>query len=418
MIGLFLITVGLSAGLTLLVRHGGIRAGLLDVPDAGRKQHAVAVPALGGIAVFAAFGTAFAFKYAFDLEFARSLSGSVTTLLVTASAVLMLGIFDDIWPVRAKTKLAVQIVAAVGYVVIARPIDALHFGGGLEVTSEILIGIFCVFWLVSCCNAVNLLDGMDGMAALQGMLGFGTLAVIASLHGDVVTATVCMLLGASVCGFAIFNAPPASIFLGDAGSMTIGYLLGALTLSACHMVDGRYGLAIPMAVMIIPAFDTTMAIVRRAQKGKGIMAPDREHFHHRLSDAGRSVWNVLGVFAVMYGLCAAAAIASVWTSSGLIASLACGVVLVTCVGTRTFGHLELRSLGERLVAKVSLISAGDSPANDIENADSASSELVITNVITDDSERTIIPISASISDDDTASVGQRTDEDDDLRRAA
>lgn len=419
MIGLFLITVGLSAALTLLARHTGNRAGLLDVPDEGRKQHAVAVPALGGIAVFAAFAIVFAVTYAFGLEFTGTPSSSITALLATAAAVWTLGIVDDIWPVRAKTKLLVQIVAAVSYVVMARPIDALHFADGLEVTSEILIGIFCVFWLVACCNAVNLLDGMDGMAALQGMLGFTTLAAIASLHGDGTTATVCLLLVASVFGFAIFNAPPASIFLGDAGSMTIGYLLGALTLSVCHMADGRYGLAIPMAVMIIPAFDTTMAIVRRAQKGRGIMAPDREHFHHCLFDAGHSVWKVLGVFAGMYGLCAAAAIASVWTSSGLIASLACGVVLITCVVTRTFGHKELKFLGERLVAKISGAGVTGSLAGDIRTADSASSELVIANMSTDDSEPAVISISTLISADDTESVEPSTDaEDDDLRRAA
>lgn len=419
MIGLFLITVGLSAALTLLARYAGNRAGLLDVPDEGRKQHAVAVPALGGIAVFAAFAIVFAVTYAFDLEFASTLSGSITALLATASAVWMLGIVDDIWPVRAKTKLVVQIAAAIGYVVIARPIEALHFADGFEVTSEILIGFFCVFWLVACCNAVNLLDGMDGMAALQGMLGFATLAAIAALHGDGTTATVCLLLVASVLGFAMFNAPPASIFLGDAGSMTIGYLLGALTLSACHMADGRYGLAIPLAVMIIPAFDTTMAIVRRAQKGKGIMAPDREHFHHCLFDAGRSVWKVLGVFVVMYGLCAAAAIASVWTSSGLIASLACGVVLVVCVGTRTFGHNELRVLGERLVSKVSRVGVVASLTSDIGSADAATSELVIANASTDDREPAVIPISAAISDGHTASLEPLTDdEDDEIRRAA
>lgn len=403
MIGLFLTTIGLSAVLTMCARRAGIRTGLLDRPDDGRKQHAVAVPALGGIAVFAAFAITFTIRYAFDVEFVGALSDSVAALLGTASAIWVLGIVDDISPVRAKSKLVVQILAAVAYVVLVRPIDALHIADGYAITSEILIGAFCVFWLVACCNAVNLLDGMDGMASLQGMLGFTTLAVIASLHGDSATATVCLLLVASIFGFAIFNAPPASIFLGDAGSMTIGYLLGALTLSACHMADGRYGLAIPLAVMIVPAFDTTMAIIRRAQKGKGIMAPDREHFHHCLFDAGRSVWQVLGVFSAMYGLCAIAAIASVWASSSLIASAVCGIVLVTCVATQTFGHKELKFLGERLIVRAS---AATTPALSRDGFE---------NMV--DSEPDVIPMTAQVQHSDEQSLEPSTT-DEDIRRAA
>ena len=416
MIGLFLATIGLSAVLTLAARIAGNRAGLLDSPDEGRKQHAVPVPALGGIAIFAAFGIAFAFKYAFDFEFAGSLSDSTAALLATAAGVWILGIIDDIWPVRAKTKLLVQIIAAVAYVVTVQPIDVLHIADGFELSSEILVGTFCVFWLVACCNAVNLLDGMDGMASLQGMIGFGTLTIIATLHGDTTTAAVCLLLVGSILGFAIFNAPPASIFMGDAGSMTIGYLLGALTLSACHMANGRYGLAIPLALMVIPAFDTTMAIIRRAQRGEGIMAPDREHFHHCLFDAGRSAWKVLGVFAVMYGLCAAAAVAGVWTSSGFIASLACGAVLATCVATRTFGHNELKFLAERLTQKVASLDVTGIFANRSRRSVADASETV--DPIMEIDEPAVIPISGATADGHADSAEQSEEDEGGIRRAA
>tara|TARA_R110002072_G_C7978996_1_gene536104 strand:+ start:126611 stop:127861 length:1251 start_codon:yes stop_codon:yes gene_type:complete len=416
MIGLLLTTTGLSAALTLAARYAGNRAGLLDIPDDGRKQHAIPVPALGGIAVFAAFAIVFAFRYASNAEFANSLPDFTTALLATAFGVWILGIVDDIWPVRAKTKLAFQIIAAVTYVLTVQPIESLHIADGFEVTSDMAVGAFCVFWLVACCNAVNLLDGMDGMASLQGILGFATLAAISTLHGDSATATVCLLLVASVFGFAIFNAPPASIFLGDAGSMTIGYLLGALTLSTCHMTNGRYGLGVPLAVMVIPAFDTTMAIIRRAQKGKGIMAPDREHFHHRLFDAGRSVWKVLGVFALMYGLCAVAAVAGVWTSSGMIASVACVAVLTTCVGTRTFGHHELVFLTERLTSKIATLDPTGSLSVLVrKSTDTEGSELKFDSK---NSSPAVISISSARADVDSNSVQQSSDEDVDTRRAA
>ena len=416
MIGLLLTTIGLSAVLTLAARHAGNRAGLLDVPDDGRKQHAIPVPALGGIAVFVAFAIVFAFRYAFNSEFANSLSDSTTALLATAVGVWVLGIVDDVRPVRAKTKLVVQIIAAVAYVVTVQPISALHIADGFEISSEILVGTFCVFWLVACCNAVNLLDGMDGMASLQGMLGFATLAAIATLHGDAGTSTVCLMLVASVFGFAIFNAPPASIFLGDAGSMTIGYLLGALTLSACHMADGRYGLAIPLAVMIIPAFDTTMAIIRRAQRGKGIMAPDREHFHHCLFDAGRSVWRVLGVFTLMYVLCAAAAIVGVWTSSGLIASLTCAVVLASCVGARVFGHKELAFLVERFTAGIASLDPTGALAVLVRASDARVADKFEPN--SDNAEPAVISISSAMADSAINGFDETSDEDAGIRRAA
>jgi UDP-GlcNAc:undecaprenyl-phosphate/decaprenyl-phosphate GlcNAc-1-phosphate transferase len=416
MIGLLLTTIGLSAVLTIIARYVGNRAGLLDVPDDGRKQHAVPVPALGGIALFAAFAIAFTFRYAFNIDFANGLSDSMTALLSSAAAVLILGIVDDIRPIRAKAKLAVQVIAAIAYVVTVQPIDVLHIANGFDISSDILVGTFCVFWLVACCNAVNLLDGMDGMAAVQGMIGFTTLAAIASLHGDFATATICLLLVASVFGFVIFNAPPASIFLGDAGSMTIGYLLGALTLSACHMADGRYGLAIPLAVMIIPAFDTTLAIIRRAQKGKGIMAPDREHFHHCLFDAGRSVWKVLGVFALMYGMCAAAAVAGVWASSGLLASLVCGVVLATCVATRTFGHRELTFLAERLILKIGEQNLVSSILSRIKTVQAETANPVVGKFDIDSPAS--IPISAVMTDVDREWADGPADAETDIRHAA
>jgi UDP-GlcNAc:undecaprenyl-phosphate GlcNAc-1-phosphate transferase len=416
MIGLILTTIGLSAALTVAARLAGNRAGLLDVPDDGRKQHAIPVPALGGVAVFAAFAIAFAFKYAFDIEFASSLSASTAVLLGSAAGVWILGIVDDIWPVRAKAKLVVQIIASVAYVVAVQPINTLHIADGFEISSSILVGTFCVFWLVACCNAVNLLDGMDGMASLQGILGFATLAAIATLHGDSSTAAICLLLVASVLGFAIFNAPPASIFLGDAGSMTIGYLLGAFTLTTCHLADGRYGLAVPLAVLIIPAFDTTMAIIRRAQTGKGIMTPDREHFHHCLFDAGRSVWKVLGVFAVMYGLCAAAAIAGVWTSSGLIASLACGAVLVTCVATGMFGHNELKFLAERLSSRIADLIPVRLLSALVRTFDSQSASHSNSNAETE--EPAVISISSAKIDSASESVDRPSDDDKGIRRAA
>ncbi|NQV25608.1 MAG: undecaprenyl/decaprenyl-phosphate alpha-N-acetylglucosaminyl 1-phosphate transferase, partial [Rhodopirellula sp.] len=259
-------------------------------------------------------------------------------------------------------------------------------------------------------------DGMDGIASLQGMLGFATVAAIAALHGDEATVTICLLLVASVFGFAIFNAPPASIFLGDAGSMTIGYLLGAFTLSACHMSDGRYGLAIPLAVMIIPAFDTTMAIIRRAQKGKGIMAPDREHFHHCLFDAGRSVWKVLGIFAVMYGFCAAAAIAGVWTSSSLIASLACGVVLATCVGMQIFGHKELSFLAQRLASKIASLNTPSSNPGMFGVSPGKTADP--SGMSGEGGDRVAISISAVMAHSNDDSTDQTADEEIGVRRAA
>ena len=146
------------------------------------------------------------------------------------------------------------------------------------------------------------------------------------------------------------------------------------------------------------------------------MAPDREHFHHCLFDAGRSVWKVLGVFAVMYGLCAAAAVAGVWTSSGFIASLACGAVLATCVATRTFGHNELKFLAERLTQKIASLDVTGTFASD--RQESAADTASFSNATMEIDEPVVIPISEAMADAVADFADQSEEEDGEIRRAA
>lgn len=400
MIGLILATIGLSAVLTVIARRVGIRVGLLDLPDDERKQHDEPVPALGGIAFFTAIALVLGALSLLDSDFAASLSGFPTALLVTSAAVWCLGVIDDIWPVRAKHKLAVQLIASIVCIAWVNPVANLHVINEFETTSKIATTAFCVFWLVACSNAVNLLDGMDGMAALQGIIGFSTLAAIAALSGNPTAATICLILTAGIVGFAIFNAPPATIFMGDAGSMTLGYLLGGLTLYACLDIHGKLSLTIPLAVVIIPAFDTTLAIVRRILNGNGISAPDREHFHHYLLDTRGSIWKALAIVLAMNGSCAAAAVAARWVGDGSIAAAVCAVVLITSVATRTFGHRELAALLERLAPAV--------PSTE------ATAE---TLALTDDA-RDVIPLASILEDRAAAAANADSDDESELGRAA
>ena len=159
---------------------------------------------------------------------------------------------------------------------------------------------FTVFWLVACVNIVNLLDGHDGLASTIGLIAVGTMAVLSGMIGGVELAVLCLIAGGAIAGFLIHNWPPAKIFLGDAGSMTIGFLIGALSMESSLKSAATFTLITPLAVLCVPMFDTVMAIVRRKLSGRSIGAADRGHIHHRLQDSG---FSRLQTLLVISGLC-------------------------------------------------------------------------------------------------------------------
>ena len=207
---------------------------------------------------------------------------------------------------------------------------------------------FTLFWLLGAINAINLLDGIDGLAGTVGVILAATMAGMAGLIGQQAVAVVALVFAASLLGFLVHNLPPARIFLGDAGSMLIGLVVGALALQSSLKGPGTILLAAPLTLLTIPIFDSTAAILRRKLAGRSIFAADRGHIHHRLferSKSNRCVLTWIGGSCLVTSL---AAVGSAALQSDLIALLTAAAVVLVFVVTGTFGRVELQLLSGHL----------------------------------------------------------------------
>jgi len=195
---------------------------------------------------------------------------------------------------------------------------------------------------------VNMLDGIDGLATVVGMILVATIAVMGVMTGRLHVALVAAVFGGSLLGFLRLNFPPATIFLGDAGSMLIGLVVGTLAILGSYKGPGTVLLAAPLAVWTIPIFDSAAAIVRRKLTGRSIYTTDRGHLHHRLLDLLGSNRRVLALVAVCCLFTSAAALWSVLSKSDLIALVSVAAVVGIFVATGIFGRVEMILLASRL----------------------------------------------------------------------
>lgn len=339
-----------SVLLTALVRRVTPRIGLTDSPDSRRKLHGRPIPLGGGLAVFLATGSVLGAALCVPNPWNLRLSEDwfqVMIFMLASAAIVILGLVDDRIGLRGRHKLLGQFAAASIFVV-----------GGLVIRKFSLFGCqielgplavpFTLFWLVGATNAVNLLDGIDGLATTLGILLSLALAILAALTGHLAVAAVAMVFAGSLLGFLCFNFPPASIFLGDAGSMLIGLLVGAMAIHSSLKGPGTVLLAAPMALLTIPIFDSMIAILRRKLAGRSVYATDRAHFHHRLLIALKSHRKVLALVAVCCTVTSAAAIGSVLAQNDLIAAVTALAVVSMFVATGCFGRGEVVMASQRL----------------------------------------------------------------------
>jgi hypothetical protein len=200
---------------------------------------------------------------------------------------------------------------------------------------------FTIFWLVACSNVINLMDGMDGLASTISCIALATLATMALLMGRHEVVVLAVLAAASVSGFLVHNWPPAKIFMGDSGSLTLGFLIGAFAIQASLKQAAGFMLVVPLVLISVPVFDTLMAILRRKLSGRRIGEADRGHIHHHLQDQGFSRERSLLVIA---GLCSAMAVfcvLSLLVANDLLALMLCCSLLAVLVMARIFGHHEV-----------------------------------------------------------------------------
>lgn len=286
----FLLKVGLallcaavvSCVLTPLVKVLAKKVGAMDIPKDERRMHHVPIPRMGGLAIFLGFMVSV-------LIFQKlSISAELQGILLGAVIIVILGVMDDILTLPALPKFCVQIAAAVIVVLYGCRIE--HFMG--FTLPDWLSYPVTVIWIVAITNAINFIDGLDGLAAGVSAISAGTMLIVALLLVPDPTAMICAVLLAALVGacvgFIPYNFNPATIFMGDTGSTFLGFMLACISVFGLFKTYAVISFAVPFLVLGLPIFDICFAVIRRVAKGQSPMHADRGHVHHRLIDMGFS----------------------------------------------------------------------------------------------------------------------------------
>ncbi|GAB4244744.1 MAG: MraY family glycosyltransferase [Thermoleophilia bacterium] len=317
----FLLAIAVAWAVTPAAAELARRVGAMDQP-AARKIHAVPTPRMGGIAIY--FGVIIP-----SLVFLSG-EGVVRGILVGASLITLVGVFDDVKGTAPLVKLGLQLVVAVILVLYGVRVETLSVPGiGILVLGWVGIP-FSLLWVVSIMNIVNFIDGMDGLAAGVCAISSVTFAIIAMSLGRFDMGILAAAVAGATVGFLWHNFHPASIFMGDSGSLLLGYLLGAITLQGFLKGVATVALLIPLLVLGIPIFDTGFAILRRVKNRRPIYVADRGHLHHRFANLGYSQRQTVMILYGWSGLMSLVALAMrfapVWLT-GVLAGLVGAVSL-------------------------------------------------------------------------------------------
>jgi len=331
----------LCLALTPVCRDIFLRAGLLDHPDQRRKTHARPVPRVGGIPIAIAFAGSFVLLLASPLNAGSVLVRHlpvVWNLLPAAGLIFATGLIDDLMGLKSWQKLLGQIAAAL----------AAYWGGiqvpglGGFLTESWWSMPLTVIWLVVCANAFNLIDGVDGLATGLGLFVTITTLITASLQGNLALAVATAPLAGALLGFLRYNFNPASIFLGDSGSLLIGFLLGCYGVVWSQKSATLLAMAAPLMALAIPILDVCLSIARRFLRLQPIFGADRGHIHHRLLDRGFSPRQVALLLYAVGGVAALFSVAQSLAQKHLSAVVlglffVCGGILVSRLGYIEFG---------------------------------------------------------------------------------
>lgn len=286
----FVISLIMSYLLTPYAKKLAYKIGAIDIPKDNRRVHKEPIPRLGGLAIYFAFivTTLAMALLKTGITFNKELLG----ILIGVTIIVMVGIVDDVKAISAKYKLAAQVTAALIVVYSGVTIDFINFPLAKTASGLVFLQAFripiTVFWIVGITNTVNLIDGLDGLAAGVSTIASLSLAAVAFGAGQSSIAILLVILAGATTGFLPYNFNPAQIFMGDTGSLAIGFLLATISVEGVIKTAATIAVAIPVLALGVPIFDTAFAIIRRLINGRPIMEADKGHLHHRLLDHGFS----------------------------------------------------------------------------------------------------------------------------------
>jgi len=368
MIILFVIPFVLSLVLTPGVQHLAIKIGAVDIPN-NRKVHSKPIPRIGGLALACSLVLSLIMIYLFPLQISieqyieTSDLSNYAVVIAAAGSIFLLGFRDDLHSLSPAFKFMVQIMAAVGIYYAGINITSIShpFGEGAIELGHFALPV-TVFWVVGITNAFNLIDGLDGLAGGTAIIALVTMGVISFINNLPLTMFFCVLLAGATAGFLRYNFRPASIFLGDSGSLLLGFSMAILSVQSYSKASTSFALLIPILVLGFPILDTSIAMIRRYlawflptnQHEKAavsfravlhsIFQPDKSHIHHKLLNMGFSHRNtVLVLYAVSLLFGSSAVLINVvdeWTSS-LHLMLFLLAVIIVGVGLLRYHEIAL-----------------------------------------------------------------------------
>lgn len=300
----FLVAFLISLAMTPVAKKVAFKIGAIDIPKDTRRMHTKAMPRFGGMAIFSGATISIILLIGGDPK--------MQWILIGGTLIYILGIIDDLKNLPAKFKFLSQLAIAclMYYGDIRISFITNFFGQGKSELGEVLTFVITILWIVGITNTINLIDGLDGLAAGSSAIASLCIAYVAYIHGMYLVSAGMLSLAGGALGFLPYNFYPASIFMGDGGSLFLGFMLSTLSVSGTVKSATFVAVIIPVLVLGLPIFDTAFAIFRRLINKKPIMEADKGHLHHRLMKLGYGqrratlmlycVSGIMGVAAVTF----------------------------------------------------------------------------------------------------------------------
>jgi UDP-GlcNAc:undecaprenyl-phosphate GlcNAc-1-phosphate transferase len=357
-----------------------LQKGFVDCPQRARKVHQQATPRLGGAAILISFICVICLA-GFSVSHLREMlwgnNPILGCILLGSLGIFAIGFLDDLARLAPKTKLIGEFVV-VGLVVWGANLSftEIQFLGLGTVSISAWLGFgLATFWIVGMANAVNLIDGLDGLASGITLVGLIAVSVVGYLGGITSVTWMSTLLIGCLLGFLVYNSRPASIFLGDCGSLTLGYLAGCLTLLASFREGGMLDGIFPVLAFALPILDCVFAILRRTMRGRSPFSPDMEHFHHRLMAKGLSHGKAVLAMWAMAGSCSLVAIAAAFGKGDQLFAVFVFFGLGGFILLRYLGYFRFEFFGEGLSSLINDRKSTKSIEQAIKNAEGMVVEL-------------------------------------------
>ncbi len=339
MVALFalgLCAFALCVVLTPIFRNLSLAFGLVDQPDTERKLHLRAVPRIGGLPIAIAYAGSLALVLYFNAGASKIYvqhTQLFRELLPAALVIFLTGLIDDIWGLKPSQKLLGQCIAAVLAVSFGARLSFMHL-------PPWACFVLSLIWLVGCTNAFNLIDGMDGLATGIALIAVISTIVVALISGNRGLALAAVPLAGALLAFLPYNFNPASVFLGDCGSLTVGFVLGCISLIWSQHATSLVGMTAPLMVIALPLIDVCLAVGRRFLRNVPLFQGDRGHIHHMVLSLG---FSTRGAALVLYAAATIAATLSVFAyfdHIGLIWPILILFIFLVLIGVDRLGYVE------------------------------------------------------------------------------